>query len=99
MTDERFEQIYKDIDSMLLLEQVRELPEENFWAIMNIDATLFLEKPKMSPYKESIRKNIADALGLSMEQVNIKAKTAERFGVIGDEKAIAAAVTCALRKR
>ena len=91
--------IYKDIDSMLLLEQIRELLEEKFWAIMNIDATLFLEKPKMSPYKESIRKNIADALGLSMEQVNIKAKTAERFGVIGDEKAIAAAVTCALRKR
>ena len=74
---------YQDADSMLLLEQVREMLEEKFWAVMNIDATLFLEQPKMSPYKESIRKNIAEALGLSLEQVNIKAKTAEKFGAVG----------------
>lgn len=90
---------YHDADSMLLLEQVREMLEEKFWAVMNIDATLFLEQPKMSPYKESIRKNIAEALGLSLEQVNIKAKTAEKFGAVGKGEAIAAAVTCALRKR
>ena len=90
---------YQGADSMLLLEQVREALEDKFWEILNIDATIFAEKPKLSPYKEGIRQNIADALNLSLEQVNIKAKTAEKFGAVGGGEAIAAAVSCALRKR
>lgn len=90
---------YQGADSMLLLEQVREALEEKFWEILNIDATIFAEKPKLSPYKEGIRQNIAEALNLSLEQVNIKAKTAEKFGAVGGGEAIAAAVSCALRKR
>ena len=82
-----------------LLEQVREALEDKFWEILNIDATIFAEKPKLSPYKEGIRQNIAEALNLSLEQVNIKAKTAEKFGAVGGGEAIAAAVSCALRKR
>lgn len=90
---------YQGADSMLLLEQVREALEDKFWGILNIDATIFAEKPKLSPYKEGIRQNIAEALNLSLEQVNIKAKTAEKFGAVGGGEAIAAAVSCALRKR
>lgn len=90
---------YRGADSMLLLEQVREALEDKFWEILNIDATIFAEKPKLSPYKEGIRQNIAEALNLSLEQVNIKAKTAEKFGAVGGGEAIAAAVSCALRKR
>lgn len=90
---------YQGADSMLLLEQVREALEDKFWEILNIDATIFAEKPKLSPYKEGIRQNIAEALNLSLEQVNIKAKTAEKFGAVGGGEAIAAAVSCALRKR
>lgn len=90
---------YQGADSMLLLEQVREVLEDKFWEILNIDATIFAEKPKLSPYKEGIRQNIAEALNLSLEQVNIKAKTAEKFGAVGGGEAIAAAVSCALRKR
>ena len=90
---------YQGADSMLLLEQVREALEEKFWEILNIDATIFAEKPKLSLYKEGIRQNIAEALNLSLEQVNIKAKTAEKFGAVGGGEAIAAAVSCALRKR
>ena len=90
---------YQGADSMLLLEQVRETLEDKFWEILNIDATIFAEKPKLSPYKEGIRQNIAEALNLSLEQVNIKAKTAEKFGAVGGGEAIAAAVSCALRKR
>ena len=90
---------YQEADSMLLLEQVREALEDKFWEILNIDATIFAEKPKLSPYKEGIRQNIAEALNLSLEQVNIKAKTAEKFGAVGGGEAIAAAVSCALRKR
>ena len=76
-----------------LLEQVREALEDKFWEILNIDATIFAEKPKLSPYKEGIRQNIAEALNLSLEQVNIKAKTAEKFGAVGGGEAIAAAVS------
>lgn len=90
---------YQGADSMLLLEQVREALEDKFWEILNIDATIFAEKPKLSPYKEGIRQNIAEALNLSLKQVNIKAKTAEKFGAVGGGEAIAAAVSCALRKR
>ena len=90
---------YQGADSMLLLEQVREALEDKFWEILNIDATIFAEKPKLSPYKEGIRQNIAEALNLSLEQVNIKAKTAEKFGAVGGGEAIAAAVSCALCKR
>lgn len=90
---------YQGADSMLLLEQVREALEDKFWEILNIDATIFAEKPKLSPYKEGIRQNIAEALNLSLEQVNVKAKTAEKFGAVGGGEAIAAAVSCALRKR
>ena len=90
---------YQGADSMLLLEQVREALGDKFWEILNIDATIFAEKPKLSPYKEGIRQNIAEALNLSLEQVNIKAKTAEKFGAVGGGEAIAAAVSCALRKR
>ena len=90
---------YQGADSMLLLEQVREALEDKFWEILNIDATIFAEKPKLSPYKEGIRQNIAEALNLSLEQVNVKAKTAEKFGAVGQGEAIAAAVSCALRKR
>ena len=90
---------YQGADSMLLLEQVREALEDKFWEILNIDATIFAEKPKLSPYKEGIRQNIAEALNLSLEQVNSKAKTAEKFGAVGGGEAIAAAVSCALRKR
>ena len=90
---------YQGADSMLLLEQVREALEDKFWEILNIDATIFAEKPKLSPHKEGIRQNIAEALNLSLEQVNIKAKTAEKFGAVGGGEAIAAAVSCALRKR
>ena len=90
---------YQGADSMLVVEQVREALEDKFWEILNIDATIFAEKPKLSPYKEGIRQNIAEALNLSLEQVNIKAKTAEKFGAVGGGEAIAAAVSCALRKR
>ena len=73
-----------------LLEQVREALEDKFWEILNIDATIFAEKPKLSPYKEGIRQNIAEALNLSLEQVNIKATTEEGLGFTGLGQGMAA---------
>lgn len=89
---------YRNADSMALLEQVRDMVKERGWEVANLDATLFLEQPKMAPYKQAIQTRIAQTLLLQPDQVNIKAKTAEKFGAIGQGEAIAAAVTCLLRK-
>ena len=89
---------YKGADSMALLAQVKQLLDAENWQIDNVDATLFLEKPKMQPYKTVIRDTLAKALGLKVDQINIKAKTAEKFGAVGRQEAIAASVTCLLHR-
>ena len=83
---------------MALLAQVKQLLDAENWQIDNVDATLFLEKPKMQPYKTVIRDTLAKALGLKDDQINIKAKTAEKFGAVGRQEAIAASVTCLLHR-
>ena len=88
----------KGADSMALLAQVKQLLDAENWQIDNVDATLFLEKPKMQPYKTVIRDTLAKALGLKVDQINIKAKTAEKFGAVGRQEAIAASVTCLLHR-
>ena len=85
-TDEQ----YKNIDSMFLLYGVRKLIEINHYNIQNIDATLILQKPKIAPYIEKMRINIADKLGLDLEQVSVKATTEEGLGFTGREEGVAA---------
>ena len=85
-TDEQ----YKDIDSMFLLYGVRKLLEVNQLTIGNIDATVILQKPKVAPYIEEMRKNIADKLGLKLDQVSVKATTEEGLGFTGSGEGIAA---------
>jgi 2-C-methyl-D-erythritol 2,4-cyclodiphosphate synthase len=72
---------YKDADSMQLLKKVlsEDLPP---YHIENIDTTLILQTPKLRPHIEAIRKNLAKAMGLKLEQVSVKAKTAE--GILGE---------------
>lgn len=80
----------KDADSEIFLrEALRLLIAENF-KIVNIDATIVLEKPKLSPYKDEIRKNIAEICSLDSKRVNIKAKTNEKLGFTGRSEGIAA---------
>ena len=81
---------YKNIDSMFLLYGVRKLMEVNAYTINNIDATLILQKPKVAPYIEDMRKNIAEKLGLDLAQVSVKATTEERLGFTGREEGVAA---------
>lgn len=64
---------YKGISSIKLLEHVGNLLEEHFYVVENIDATIIAQRPKMAPYIEQMRKNIADTLGLDVDQVNVKA--------------------------
>ncbi len=87
---------YKGISSLVLLERVGELLEENCFLIENIDATIIAQAPKMRPYIESMRENIARVLHIEMEQVNIKATTEEGLGFTGAGEGIAAQAVCLL---
>lgn len=81
---------FKDISSMNLLVRVRNLMESRGAKIKNIDSTLILQKPKVAPYIEKMKKNIAFALGCSESRVNVKATTEEKLGFTGREEGVSA---------
>lgn len=81
---------YKNVDSLLLLKKVKDLLKEKNFSINNIDATIIAEKPKMLPFIEEMRKNIANTLLISIDQINIKATTEEGLGFTGEYKGISA---------
>ena len=93
-TDEK----YRGISSVRLLEHVGELLEENLYIIENIDATIIAQKPKMRPYIEEMRENIARALQIDTDQVNVKATTEEGLGFTGTGEGISAQAICCLEK-
>ena len=81
---------YKGISSVELLKHVGKLLEENMYVINNIDATLVAQKPKVGPYREKMVENIADALGIEKDQVNVKATTEEGLGFTGSMEGMSA---------
>ena len=87
---------YKGISSMELLKKVRELIEDKLYVIENIDATIIAQKPKMAPYIPLMVKNIAGALGIEENQVNVKATTEEGLGFTGEGLGISSNCTCLL---
>ena len=93
-TDER----YRGISSITLLKHVGKLLEEHCYVIENIDATIIAQRPKMAPYIPDMRKNIADTLGLELDQVNVKATTEEGLGFTGTGEGISSQAICAIEK-
>lgn len=87
---------YKGISSLILLERVGALLEENMFFIENIDATIIAQAPKMRPHIDTMRENIAGALHISTEQVNVKATTEEGLGFTGEGMGISAQAVCLL---
>ena len=85
---------YKGISSVLLLERVGELLGGKGFLIENIDATIIAQAPKMRPFIDTMRKNIAGALGIDAEYVNVKATTEEGLGFTGSGQGIAAQAVC-----
>ena len=77
------DQKYKGVSSMKLLEHVRILIEEKLYVIGNIDATIIAQMPKMAPYIDRMRENIAGALQIEKDQINVKATTEEGLGFTG----------------
>lgn len=81
---------YAGISSLKLLKEVGRLLRERGYAVVNIDATLLAQRPKVAPYKQQMAENIAQALEISAEQVNVKATTEEGLGFTGDGSGMAA---------
>ena len=91
-TDEQ----YRGISSVKLLKHVGDLLVEHLFLIENIDATIIAQAPKMRPYIDVMRQNIADALQIDITQINVKATTEEGLGFTGSGEGIAAQAVCML---
>ena len=89
---------YADISSLKLLREVGRLLSEKGFAVVNIDATLLAQAPKVGPYRPRMAANVAEALGIDPEQVNIKATTEEGLGFTGDSSGMAAHAVVLLEK-
>ncbi len=90
---------YKGINSMILLEKTACLVRDKGYDILNIDATVVAQKPKISPYSDQMISNIANCLGLDISCVNVKATTTEKLGFEGREEGISSHCICLLDNR
>lgn len=87
---------YKGADSMVLLQACREKLRAAGYRVHNLDALICAQAPKMAPHIENMRANIARALQLDVDAVNVKATTTERLGFVGDGSGISAYAVCLL---
>jgi len=90
---------WKDISSLILLREVATRLAERNAVVVNIDAVIIAEAPRMAPHIEPMRANIAEGLGIRTDQVTLKATTNERIGAIGRGEGIAAHAVCLLDMR
>ena len=91
-TDERF----KGADSLALLAEAARRVRDAHWHIANVDSTITAQAPKMAPHIAAMRQRLSGALGVALDQVSVKAKTAEQMGPVGEGQAIEARAVCLL---
>ena len=89
---------FKGADSMVLMAEVLRLISEKGYVVGNVDATIIAQKPKMRPYIESMRENVAKALCVDVSRINIKATTEEGLGFTGIGQGISAQAICLLEE-
>ncbi|RZI58852.1 MAG: 2-C-methyl-D-erythritol 2,4-cyclodiphosphate synthase [Rubrivivax sp.] len=87
---------FKGADSMVLLEEAYRRVKDLGWVIGNLDSTIIAQQPKMAPHIPLMRQRLAEVLGVDAGQINVKAKTAEKMGPVGELKAIEARAVCLL---
>ena len=87
---------YKGIDSRLLLKEVVNIVTDKGYTISNIDCTIAMQRPKLRPHIDLMRERIAEAAGVEVEQVSVKATTTEHLGFEGEEKGVSAKAVCIL---
>jgi 2-C-methyl-D-erythritol 2,4-cyclodiphosphate synthase len=88
---------WKDADSLQFLRHAVELVGAKGYKIQNVDSTVILERPKLKDYRTAIRERLAETMGLDVQQVSVKFKTAERVGPVGEGKSGEAQAVVALR--
>lgn len=93
-TDSRFQ----SADSIELLRAALQAVQAQRWQVVNVDCTVCAQAPRLAPYREAMRAAIARALGVAVERVNVKAKTAERLGFVGRQEGIATSAVCLLQR-
>ena len=90
---------YKGADSLLLLQRVVQILSENGYAVGNIDSTILAQRPKLAPHIPAMREQLAEAMGLSIAQVSVKATTEEGMGFTGAGEGIAAHAVALLEEK
>jgi 2-C-methyl-D-erythritol 2,4-cyclodiphosphate synthase len=90
---------WKDADSLALLKQALEMAAERGLAPVHVDATVILERPKLGPFREAIRRKLSEVLSLPLERVSVKFKTAEKLGPVGEGRAAEALAVVTLAPR
>lgn len=90
---------YKGADSIKLLEYVMKILDEHGYIICNIDSTVVAQAPKLAPFIEQMRENIAKACGIDVSCVSVKATTEEKLGFTGEGKGISATAVCLIEKK
>ena len=93
-TDEQ----YRGADSVKLLEHVCKVLREHGYTLVNADVTIVAQKPKLRPFIDQMRARLAEAIGVSVDQISVKATTTERLGFEGEEKGISAHAVCMIEK-
>ena len=93
-TDARF----KGADSSVLLSEAMRRVRDRGWELVNLDSTIVAQSPKLAPHMAAIQASVAQALGVGAEQVNVKAKTAEKLGPVGQGQSIEARAVALLRQ-
>jgi 2-C-methyl-D-erythritol 2,4-cyclodiphosphate synthase len=90
---------WEGADSLVLLQQVKEIIQSQGWQIGNIDSTIVAEQPKLKPHLKSMRSKLAETLGVTIEQISIKATTNEKLDAVGREEGICAYAVALLLQR
>lgn len=85
---------FKDADSLVLLEKVAQFVRDEGYEILDVDSVIAAQVPKLSPYRDQMRENLARAMGVAVENVGVKATTTEHLGFEGREEGISATATC-----
>jgi 2-C-methyl-D-erythritol 2,4-cyclodiphosphate synthase len=88
---------YRDISSLLLLKKVGELLQQAGFRVVNIDSVICAEKPRLAPYIEDMRRNIAETLNVTVEKISVKATTTEGMGFEGRGEGISAQAVCLIK--
>lgn len=94
-TDER----YRGISSLLLLDHVATLLRQQGYGVVNVDVTLLAQAPKVGPYRQQMVENLASHLGITPEQINVKATTEEHLGFTGSGEGMACHAVALVEKR